>query len=65
MTSLPNSTSQKPSRLESHWKMLLECAALEVFEMMAGVRLQPNPTPAEEPRGEHIAMVGWLALFAE
>jgi chemotaxis protein CheX len=58
MTPLPNPTSQRSIRLESHWKMLLECAALEVFEMMAGVHLEPNLTAAEEPHGEYIAMVG-------
>ena len=36
----------------------MECAAVEVFELMAGVRLELNQTPIGEPRGEHTAMVG-------
>ena len=31
----------------------MECAALEVFEMMANVRLTLNPAPAEAPAGVH------------
>jgi chemotaxis protein CheX len=43
---------------DSSWKAILECAALEVFEMMAGVRLETSPASTEEPRGEQTAMVG-------
>jgi chemotaxis protein CheX len=40
------------------WKSVLECAILEVFEMMAATRLELNPESTEEPRGEQTAMVG-------
>jgi chemotaxis protein CheX len=50
--------SQAAISFESNWKTILECATLEVFEMMAGVHLELNPAPAEEPHGEQTAMVG-------
>lgn len=37
---------------------MLECAALEVFELMAGVRLTVDPAPCETQHGEETAMVG-------
>jgi chemotaxis protein CheX len=40
------------------WKPVLECAILEVFQMMAATRLDLNPGCTEEPRGEQTAMVG-------
>jgi chemotaxis protein CheX len=40
------------------WRTLLECASVEVFEMMAGVRPETGAVPGEEPRGEETAMVG-------
>jgi chemotaxis protein CheX len=40
------------------WKPIMECAALEVFEMMANVRPTLNPSPAEAPSGGQTAMVG-------
>jgi chemotaxis protein CheX len=40
------------------WKPIFEQAIVEVFEMMAGTRLDLNPENAEEPRGEQTAMVG-------
>jgi chemotaxis protein CheX len=43
---------------QSYLERCLECAAIEVFEMMAGVHLEANPSPTEEPKGEHTAMVG-------
>jgi chemotaxis protein CheX len=53
-----NRASQTEVRLDPTWKNILECAALEVFETMAGARLTPHPTPVDEPRGEQTAMVG-------
>ncbi len=42
---------------DSTWKTIMECAALEVFELMAGIR--PDfLTTTEEPSGEQTAMVG-------
>jgi chemotaxis protein CheX len=43
---------------DPNWKTIMECAALEVFEMMANVRLTLNPTPTEAPTGGQTAMVG-------
>ncbi len=46
-------TKSSPSRtrvaFDPAWKTILECAAVEVFEMMAGVRPELNP-PAPETR---------------
>jgi len=55
---LVNPSHQASNQAESSWKAILECAAMEVFEMMAGVHLEPNPEPGEEPSGEQTAMVG-------
>jgi chemotaxis protein CheX len=43
---------------DPNWKIIMECAALEVFEMMANVRLTLNPSPTEVPAGGQTAMVG-------
>ena len=43
---------------DPNWKTIMECAALEVFEMMANVRLTLNPSPTELPTGGQTAMVG-------
>jgi chemotaxis protein CheX len=58
--SLGECLSQSPSdgNMEPSWKTLLECAAQEVLEMMAGLRLELGPSPTEEPKGEQTAMVG-------
>jgi chemotaxis protein CheX len=58
MKPLTNQISQKTVTFDPSWKSILECAALEVFEMMAGVRLEVIPSPQEEPSGERTAMVG-------
>lgn len=43
---------------DTAWRNTLECATIEVFEMMAGVRLTSVATPGGEPVGEQTAMVG-------
>jgi chemotaxis protein CheX len=43
---------------DPNWKAIMECAALEVFEMMANVRPTLNPNPTEAPTGGQTAMVG-------
>lgn len=43
---------------DENWTNILECAAGEVFEMMAGTHLPPYPAPLEEPKSELTAMVG-------
>jgi chemotaxis protein CheX len=40
------------------WQHLMECATVEVFEMMANVRLVPEPSAGDEPRGALTAIVG-------
>jgi chemotaxis protein CheX len=55
---MTNHTAQKRVTFDPSWKPILECAALEVFEMMAGVRLDPVAQPQEEPSGDQTAMVG-------
>jgi chemotaxis protein CheX len=58
MKTLTKQGSHSPLAFDPSWKALLECAVLEVFEMMAGVRLEPRPESGEEPSGELTAMVG-------
>ncbi|MFZ0523986.1 MAG: chemotaxis protein CheX [Candidatus Acidiferrales bacterium] len=44
---------------DTSWRIILECATIEVFEMMAGARLSaPFTPPGEDARGEKTAMVG-------
>jgi len=43
---------------DANWRALLECATLEVFEMMASARLKVDAASTEEPHGEYTAMVG-------
>lgn len=58
MTSALKSASATRVRFDPNWKSILECAALEVFEMMVGARLVSNPNTTEAPRGEQTAIVG-------
>ena len=43
---------------EASWKTILECATIEVFEMMANIHLDPEPSPEGAPSGDFTAMVG-------
>jgi len=45
-------------RFDPKWKTILECAAAEVFEMMAGLHLELATMQGEEAQGEQTAMVG-------
>ncbi len=58
MSSTVSPSQQTVVRPDPSWKTLLECAAIEVFEMMAGTRLEPIPAPASGPSGDQTAMVG-------
>jgi chemotaxis protein CheX len=66
MTAMAKLTAQKRVPLDVAWKPVLECASLEVFEMMAGARLTPfvpsaaapGPQPAPQPQSGLTAMVG-------
>ena len=58
MSSTLSRSRQSSVRPDPSWKPILECAAIEVFEMMARARLEPVPTLAEEPKGARTAMVG-------
>jgi chemotaxis protein CheX len=43
---------------EANWKAVLECAAMEVFSMMAGAELTRFTDEPGQPHGEQTAMVG-------
>ena len=58
MSSTVNHSPTTPVRPEANWKSILECAALEVFQMMAGVHLDSVTVPPEGPNGQQTAMVG-------
>ena len=45
-------------RPDRGWTVILEQAAIEVFEMMAGARLEPLPTSEEKAAGDRTALVG-------
>lgn len=57
MKSMIRQGSRGTVAFDPGWKALLEIATIEVFEMMAGVRLELDPAPTEE-KGEQTAMVG-------
>jgi len=46
------------TQVDPHWKGILECAAIEVFGMMANTELSALPEQPEAPKGEQTAMVG-------
>lgn len=58
MTLLIKSAAKTTVQFDANWKPIMECAVGEVFELMAGVRLEPNPDPTAEQSGEQTAMVG-------
>ncbi|MGA8922706.1 MAG: chemotaxis protein CheX [Candidatus Dormiibacterota bacterium] len=58
MSTVMNSESAMLVPIDPQWRMILEGAALEVFQMMAGTTLTPQSDPSGEPRGELTAMVG-------
>ncbi|MGA2809899.1 MAG: chemotaxis protein CheX [Candidatus Acidiferrum sp.] len=45
-------------QFDPHWKTVLEMAALEVFELMAGARPDVNTASTEVPHGGQTAIVG-------
>jgi chemotaxis protein CheX len=53
-----SSTPRAGASFDASWKNILECAAIEVFEMMVGVRPELNSANTAEPAGEQTAMVG-------
>jgi chemotaxis protein CheX len=53
-----NSASTTVVPFDVHWKPLLECAALEVFELMAGVKLELSTSASEDSGPQQTAMVG-------
>ncbi len=58
MSSTLSHSPKSSVRPDPSWRSIIECATIEVFEMMAGARLEPVPTPTEEPKGARTAMVG-------
>ena len=58
MTTEINPSLHSSGVVDSQWQGILECAAQEVFQMMAGANLFLRPPSDEAPRGEQTAMVG-------
>ncbi|HTT34019.1 MAG TPA: chemotaxis protein CheX [Methylomirabilota bacterium] len=58
MSGIMSKASHVLVKPESSWKTILECATVEVFEMMANVHLDPEPSPEGVPSGDFTAMVG-------
>jgi len=58
MSSFTKAASPAAVAFDPGWKTILECAAIEVFEMMASVRPELNSASTGEPTGEVTAMVG-------
>jgi chemotaxis protein CheX len=58
MTAEINSSLQSSGAVDSQWQGILECAAQEVFQMMAGANLFLRAPSDDPPRGEQTAMVG-------
>ena len=58
MSSSIRHMSHVPARPEPAWKALLETAAVEVFEIMVGARLEPVLNCPDEAQGDRTAMVG-------
>jgi len=50
--------SVQHTQLDPHWKGILECAAIEVFNMMAGTELTLMTEAPEHQEGPQTAMVG-------
>jgi chemotaxis protein CheX len=49
-------TATKRVPLDPAWKSVLDCASVEVFEMMAGARLTPYVVPAVQPGAEAVPL---------
>ena len=58
MSSFTRTASPAAVAFDPAWKTILECAAVEVFEMMVGVRPELNAASTGDPAGEVTAMVG-------
>lgn len=58
MSSTVGHPAQNHAQLDPHWEGILECAAIEVFGMMANTELNNMPDATGEPQGEQTAMVG-------
>jgi chemotaxis protein CheX len=68
---MPALATLKRVPLDPAWKEVLECATLEVFDMMAGVRLTPYVAPPPDPNADppsqrqsgQTAMVGMAGVL--
>ncbi len=58
MSAFTKTASPAAVAFDPAWKTILECAAIEVFEMMVGVRPEINSASTGDPVGEVTAMVG-------
>jgi hypothetical protein len=52
---MTNTTTQTAVQFDANWKTILECAAIEGFELMAGVRLELSAAPGGESHGSRTA----------
>jgi chemotaxis protein CheX len=55
MTAMTNSAAVKRVPLDPAWKSVLDCASIEVSEMMASARLTAYVPPAVEPGAEPVS----------
>jgi chemotaxis protein CheX len=59
MSSTMNRAAHTPVAFDPQWKPIMECAVVEVFEMMVGAKLTPQPVAeGEAPAGQVTGMVG-------
>lgn len=58
MSTATSDVAGRPVQPDPHWKGILECAAIEVFSMMAGMNLTNFAEQPAEPQGDRTAMVG-------
>jgi chemotaxis protein CheX len=58
MTTEIDPSLQSSGAVDAQWQGILECAAQEVFQMMAGANLLLRAPSGDPPRGEQTAMVG-------
>ena len=58
MNTITRKTSLPQVHPEQSWRSILETATIEVFELMASVRLQPLASSEGHPEGDTTAMVG-------
>lgn len=61
MTTEINPSVQTANAVDQQWQGILECAAQEVFQMMAGANLWLRPASDDPPKGEQPPWSAWPA----